>query len=130
MSGTLTEDTDTGAVRSAEARRYRAMADADVVTLTQLCSPRLVYVHSTGHRDDKASYLDKMASGVFRYDRIEHTEEHVEVLGGVAMVVGTMTASGRANGQAVTLSSRVLAVWAREEQQWRLVAVQSTRMPA
>ena len=45
-------------IRLLESRRYRAMCEADVTTLEELLGDSLVYTHSYGGADSKASYLD------------------------------------------------------------------------
>lgn len=121
---------DRSEVLAAENRRYGAMVAANVTELSHLCAPELVYVHSTGAKDDRRAYLDGVSSGTFRYERIEHAEDEVVVLGDTALVWGTMRAEGIAYGKAVQVSSLVLAVWTRRDTAWLLVGVQSTRVPA
>src|SRR3712207_6404776 len=48
---------DVAAVLAAEERRYRAMVDADLATLDELCADELSYAHSSGARDTKGEYL-------------------------------------------------------------------------
>lgn len=115
---------------AAENSRYDAMVAANVAALSDLCAPELIYVHSTGTKDDRQAYLDGFSRGTFRYERIEHVEDEVVILGDTALVWGTMRAEGIAYGKAVQVNSRVLAVWTRHDAAWRLVGVQSTRLPA
>jgi hypothetical protein len=124
---------DEGAVRAvldAEERRYRAMLDADLVALDELCADELSYAHSSGVRDTKATYLEKVRSGYYVYRRIDHPTERVEVVGDTAIVVGRMTADLTVAGTERTIDNLALAVWARTAAGWRLLAYAPTRLPA
>jgi hypothetical protein len=48
-----------------EIRRFEALLKADIGALEILCSEQLVFTLSTGERDDKRTYLEKIASGFF-----------------------------------------------------------------
>ncbi len=116
-------------VLAAEDRRYRAMLDADLAALDALCHDELSYAHSSGVRDTKAEYLGKVASGYYRYHRIDHPVERVEVVGDCAMVVGRMRSDLRVQGTPKTIDNLALAVWARDTGRWRLLAYASTPLP-
>ena len=118
------------AVLVAEDRRYRAMQDADLTTLDQLCAEELSYAHSSGVRDTKSEYLDKVRSGYYVYRRIDHPVDRVEVLGDTAVVVGRMTADVEVQGVLKTIDSLALAVWTRASGDWRLLAYAPTPPPA
>jgi ketosteroid isomerase-like protein len=125
----MTEAEITGAIRALEDRRYRAMTDADVATLEELLSDDLVYGHSDASRDTKKSYLDKVAAGYFDYGPLSHPEAGIVVHGDVAVVTGDMRGEVRILGQRRVLNSSALAVWAREDGRWVLLAFQPTKYP-
>ena len=117
------------AVLDAEDRRYQAMIDADLETMDRLCADELSYAHSSGARDTKAEYLNKVRSGYYVYHRVDHPVERVEVLGDAAIVVGRMTADLSVQGTQKTIDNLALAVWARDGGAWRLLAYAPTRLP-
>ena len=118
------------AVLAADDRRYRAMLDADLPTLDEVCADALSYAHSDGARDTKAQYLHKVRTGYYVYRRIDHPVERVEVLGDGAIVVGRMTADLEVKGTPKTIDSLALAVWTRASGHWQLLAYAPTRLPA
>jgi ketosteroid isomerase-like protein len=125
----VTHNDDVAAVLAAEERRYRAMVEADLDTLDELCADVLSYAHSNGARDTKAEYFDKVRTGYYVYHRIDHPVERVEVLGDAAIVVGRMTADLDSGGVRKTIDNLALAVWARDGGSWRLLAYAPTAPP-
>ncbi|MDP9390238.1 MAG: nuclear transport factor 2 family protein [Actinomycetota bacterium] len=121
---------DVQAVLAAEDRRYRAMQDADLQVLEELCADALSYAHSSGTRDTKGEYLAKVGSGYYVYRRIDHPVERVEVAGDTAVVVGRMTADITVQGTPKTIDNLSLAVWTRASGDWRLLAYAPTPLPA
>ena len=55
------------AVLQAEQSRRLALLAGDLERLDALLSPQLVYIHSSGGQDSKASYLEHMRSGSLKY---------------------------------------------------------------
>ena len=117
------------AVLVAEDRRYRAMQDADLTTLDELCADELSYAHSSGARDTKGEYLGKVRSGYYVYRRIDHPVDRVEVVGDTGIVVGRMTADIDVQGVPKTIDNLALAVWTRTSGAWRLLAYAPTSLP-
>ena len=121
---------DDAAVLAAEDRRYRAMVETDLATLDRLLDDRASYAHSSGVRDTKTAYLEKVRSGYYVYLRIDHPVERVEVVGDTAIVVGRMTCDLTVQGTAKTIDNLALAVWTRAAGDWRLLAYAPTTLPA
>jgi hypothetical protein len=125
----MSDPEDVRAVLAAEDRRYRAMLDADLATLDEVCADELSYAHSSGARDTKAEYLGKIESGYYDYQRIDHPVERVDVLGNSAVVIGRMTADLTVQGTQKTIANLALAVWTKDTGEWQLVAYASTPLP-
>ena len=121
---------DVRAVLAAEDRRYRAMQDADLATLTELCADELSYAHSSGIRDTRSEYLEKLRSGYYVYRRIDHPVDRVEVLGDTAIVIGRMTSDVEVQGTLKTIDNLALAVWTRASGTWQLLAYAPTSLPS
>jgi ketosteroid isomerase-like protein len=122
----LTQINQASIVENLEKQRYDAMLAGDVETLRKLCSVELAYTHSSGERDDKESYLAKIASGFFTYHEIIRSVDRILMLDEAALVMGRMTARGTVEGVARQIDNAYLAVWAREADGWKFVAYQPT----
>src|SRR4051812_49444329 len=105
------------------------MQDADLTTLDELFADELSYAHSSGARDTKSQYVEKVGSGYYVYRRIDHPVERVEVVGDTAIVVGRMTADLTVQGTRKTIDNLALAVWTKDGGDWRLLAHAPTPPP-
>ena len=117
-------------IRLLESRRYRAMCEADVATLEELLADSLVYTHSYGGADSKASYLDGIRSKKWVYQVVERPIEDIQVHGDCAVVTGQVRIELLSSGQPKKLNSRFTNVWVKGRQGWQMVAWQSTPLPA
>jgi hypothetical protein len=117
-------------VLAAEDLRYEALLGPDLPVLERLFHERLSYAHSSGVRDTRDQYLEKIRTGYYDYLRIDHPVERVDVLGDTAVVVGRMTADLKVQGTAKTIVVLALAVWTRTAGDWQLIAYASTPLPA
>ena len=117
-------------IRLLESRRYTAMCEADAKTLEDLLADSLVYTHSYGGADSKASYLDGIRSKKWQYQEVERPIEDIQVHGDCAVVTGQVRIQLLSSGQPKKLNSRFTNVWVKGRQGWQMVAWQSTPLPA
>jgi hypothetical protein len=126
----LTEDLN-AAVLAAEKRRCDAMLANDNSALAAVLDARLYFSHATGAVDDRDAFLAKMAAGRIQYTGIAWSEEKVTALApDAAMLTGRMTTDVRVEGVDKRLNNRVITVWCRSGDAWRLAAFQSTPLTA
>jgi ketosteroid isomerase-like protein len=125
----MTDNRQTEILALEEARR-NAMLQSDVATLNRLVSDAMIYTHSSGGKDTKASWLSKLTDGSLRYDRLAFTDLNVTVVNDTALLTGRMTATAVHSGQPRMVDSLYLAVWVKQPTGWQLVAAQGTPTPA
>jgi hypothetical protein len=118
----------------AEEQRRQAMLGGDIAALDALLSEGLVYVHSTGGRDSKTTYLDKLASGSLKYLTLSFEDLQVHAAGPGEMVTGRMSAEVVIGGQSKAIRSLFLTVWMPEpgadgRQGLRMLAYQGAPCP-
>jgi len=116
-------------IQQFEDARYAAMVNKDIETLDRLLDDKLIYMHSTGVADTKASYIDGLRTGVWDYQSVERTEQRVQVDGDIVLVFCKMSIRLITRGVFKAFDSRALAVWVRKPGGWRLLAVQSGAIP-
>ena len=117
-------------LRQLEDRRYRAMCEADAGALDELLADSLVYTHSYGGADSKASYLAGIRSKKWVYRKVERPKEAIQVHGDAAIITGQVRIELLSDGKPKTLNSAFTNVWIKGPKGWRMVAWQSTPLPA
>jgi ketosteroid isomerase-like protein len=110
--------------------RYAAMLAKDVAALERLLHPDLVYMHSSGVADTKASYIAGVRDRVWDYSAIARSDQTVRLHGALALVFNRLKIDLSVRGVAKSLDNRALAVWVADDGTWRLIALQSGMVPA
>jgi uncharacterized protein (TIGR02246 family) len=127
----MTADADVAdQIRALEERRYQALTDGDVAALEGLFADDFTYTHSDTKTDSKQSFLDKLATGYFKYSPISHPESKIVVHGDCALVFGDMRGEVELGGETRVLNNKTLSVWVAEDGRWLLLAFQPTKYPA
>jgi ketosteroid isomerase-like protein len=116
-------------ILSLEEQRYSAMTGGDFSALEALAHDQLLYTHSSGLTDTKASWLEALKSGKTRYKSAKITEQKVRMLGDVALVTGKGHIEAEINGQPRTIRLIFLNAWTRTPKGWKFIAWQSTPQP-
>lgn len=116
-------------LRELEDRRYRAMIAADLAALQALLADTLNYTHSNAASDTKASYLEGVKSGRWKYKKIERPVEDIQVYGACAVITGQTRMEAVIEGTERVLNSRFTNVWVQGDKGWQMVAWQSTPIP-
>jgi hypothetical protein len=123
MQQTITADE---ALR-AEDSRYAAQMGADFGALERLYDDELVYFHSSGAVDTKASFIELQRSGTVRFRRMTRHEAQVRLYGPLAIITGRGTFEFTARGQDMIVEQLFHAVWIRRTSGLTLVSWQATR---
>ncbi len=100
------------AVLQAEEKRRQALLAGDLDALDAMLSPTLVYVHSSGGQDSKASYLNHMRSGTLQYQSMSFEALQAHPASSCCIVTGRMLAQVTRNGQPMSIRSLFMTVWA------------------
>ncbi|HXI36856.1 MAG TPA: nuclear transport factor 2 family protein [Burkholderiales bacterium] len=111
-----------------EDKRFAAMV-GDLAALEALLHDDLLYTHSSGLTDTKASWLASMRSGKTRYKSGTWSERKVRFAGDTALVTGRAQLEAEVNGQPRTLRLVFLNAWTKTPQGWKFIAWQSTPQP-
>ena len=118
------------AVRRADDARVSATVASNREQLDALFSDDLVYTHSSGMVNDKASYLATIASGQTKYYSINYESRNFEAASpGIVLMRGRCLIHSANGGQSVENYLAYLAVWRLEKGTWRFLAWQSCHLP-
>jgi len=108
-----------------EDKRFAAMIARDFGTLDQLTHNELLYTHSSGVTDTKASWIESMKSGKVKYKSVSCSERQVRFFGDVALMRGRAAIEVDIGGQPKSLRLLFLNAWTRTPQGWKFAAWQS-----
>ena len=113
----------------AERARAAALVACDAAALAALLHPELRYVHATGIRHDRDSYLQTLQTGP-RFLEVVLTPEQTLDLAEGAALSGRLFMRLQREGEVIEARSWVTALWLRGDLGWRLRLFQSTREAA
>lgn len=113
-----------------EDQRFAAMVSRDFAALEKMTHDELLYTHSSGVTDTKASWLESMKSGKVKYRSASCSERQVRFFGDVALTRGRAAIEVDIGGQPKSLRLLFLMAYTRTPQGWKFVAWQSCPQPA
>ena len=117
---------DAAAVTEAVSNLTKAMLGADKAKLDALVADQLSYGHSAGKIEDKATFVDVVASKKTVYKSIELSNQTVSVAGNNAIVRHAwVSQSGTGDGKWNESKIGVLQVWQKQGADWKLLARQA-----
>ena len=115
-----------GAVAAAVEALRKAMVSGDRAALTQLAADELTYGHSSNRLENKAEFIEALASGKGGFSAIELSDHAVTVIDNLALARHGFVGTRRPSGDQLKLM--VLTVWLKRQEQWKLVARQAARL--
>ena len=116
---------ETAVAAAVEALR-KAMIAGDRAGLDKLALPELSYGHSSGRLENKAEFIEALASGKSGFSAIELGDQTVNVVDKIALVRHVFNGTRRKEGDKMKLA--ILTVWLQQQDQWKLLARQAARL--
>lgn len=117
-------------IREVERARIAALLACDYDAFEALLDERLVYTHATARRDTREAQLASLRGGAYRYLEMETDPQQIDVLGDAVVVAGNQRAVIEIGGDAGERRSVYTQVWARRGDDWKLLCMQATAIPA
>jgi ketosteroid isomerase-like protein len=105
-----------------------ALVKADTAALDKLYADSLVYTHSSGAVDDKATYIANIKSGKSKYEMVDLSDFKVNVYGDTAISFSTGKLRVLTGGQTLNNTLKIIHVYVKQGKDWRMVAHQTTRV--
>jgi ketosteroid isomerase-like protein len=123
---TTTQTGKESAVSAAVEALRKAMIAGDRAALDALAAPELSYGHSSGRLENKAEFIEALASGKSGFSAIELSGQTVNVVDNIALVRHVFDGTRRKEGDRMKLA--ILTVWLQRDGQWKLLARQAARL--
>lgn len=105
----------------------RAVVKKDTLTLKQLYADDFRFLHATGMRDTKATWLRGVSDPANVMASREHDSIEVEPHGNEALVAGTLTVRFPAGSARKAYAVRYIRLYALRGKIWQLLSHRSTR---
>lgn len=126
----LAQTKDETAVAAAVETLRKAMVDGDRTALEKIAAAELTYGHSSGKLEDKAAFVEAIASGKSDFVTIDLTEQTITVSGDVAIVRHKLAGTTNDGGKPGTVNLAILTVWKKQGKEWKLLARQAVKLAA
>ena len=118
------------AVTAAVENLRQAMVSGDRNALADIAAEDLSYGHSSGKVENKAQFVEAIASGSSNFEKIDLTEQTIKVVGKTAIVRHNLFAETNNTGSAPgTIKLSILTIWQKQGGQWKLLARQAVKLP-
>lgn len=105
------------------------MTENNLEALAPMLAEDLVYIHTTGARENKQQFLARLQSGTLQYRSIEREDSAVEMQDDTATITGRAKMGVVSNGTSANFEIRYTAVYRLNNGRWQLTRWQSTRIP-
>src|SRR6516165_1728589 len=112
-----------------EDKRYATMCGGDLAALEAMLHDELLYTHSSGLTDTKATWLASLRSGKTKYQSAACSDRKVRLAGDTARVTGRAAIEAEINGQPRSLRLVFVNAWTKTPKGWKFIAWQSTPQP-
>lgn len=106
----------------------KAMIQKDSATLAVLLHEDLTYGHSNGWTETKKEMIGNLVSGKMQYRMIISETPEFKLSGDVATLKTRSEISYTVNGEEGMLKLFVVQVWKKENENWKLLVRQSTKV--
>jgi ketosteroid isomerase-like protein len=107
----------------------KAMIDGDRANLTKLAAEELSYGHSTGKIQNKAEFVEAIASGASDFVTIDLTEQTIKVAGNTAIVRHKLAAQTNDGGKPGSTALGIMLIFQKQKGEWLLLARQAYKLP-
>lgn len=108
---------------------YKAMVDANKITLSKLTAAELSFGHSSGKVEDKAAFVDALVSGKSDFTNIATSNQTITIADDVAIVRHLLNGEILDGGKPGTVKLGILLVWKKQQKHWILLARQAYKVP-
>ena len=119
---------ETKVVQAVEKLRL-AMISGDRAALQNIASEKLGYGHSSGKLEDRATFVETIASGRSDFVTIDLKNQIVKVSGKIAIVRHELQAKTNDNGKPGEVHIGIVQVWQKEGKDWKLFDRQAYKLP-
>lgn len=116
-------------VEQAVERLRKAMISGDRAELNAIASEKLTYGHSSGKIENKAEFVDVLATKKSDFVSITLSNQTIDVEGNTAIVRHVLDADTNDGGKPGKVHLGIVLVFNKDKSDWKLMARQAVRLP-
>ena len=121
----LAQSPENAAVDQAGETLRKLMINPDRLALGRIFADQLSYGHSDGRVQTKAEFIDALVNGKSVFKSISLSSQTLSLVGDIAIVRHRFEADAISNGVPAQPRIRVLQVWQKQSDGWRLLVRQA-----
>jgi len=106
-----------------------AMISGERQALEDIAAADLSYGHSGGKLEDKAAFVEAIASGKSDFVSIDLKNQTVKITGKTAIVRHELHAKTNDGGKPGDVHIGIMLVWQKQGKEWKLLARQAYKLP-
>lgn len=106
-----------------------AMISGDRQALEEIAASDLSYGHSSGKLEDKATFVETIASGKSDFVSIDLKNQTVKITGKTAIVRHQLHAKTNDGGKPGEVHIGIMLVWQKQGKDWKMLARQAYKLP-
>jgi Domain of unknown function (DUF4440) len=125
VSTTFAQAPEIVEVQQAGETLSKLMIAPDRAALGRLFADELSYRHSDGRVQNKAEFIDALVKGKSMFKSIALFDQTISLVGDIAIVRHRFEADAISNGVPAQPRIRILQVWQKQENAWRLLVRQA-----
>ncbi len=115
-------------VKALQAELVQAILKGDTSVMEKYYSDDYIAIHGDGKVTTKAEEIDNFKSGTTKYESIIIREAKMRVYGNTVVVNALASIKTVVNGNPYTGDVRNTRVWVKQNDNWKLVVFQATRV--
>ena len=116
-------------VAAAVEKLRAAMLSAKADDLGAIAADNLLYGHSAGDLENKAEYIDNIASGRSVFVTIDISEQTIKVTGDIAVARFRLVSKTNNGGKPGSIDLAIMTFWQKQNGEWKLVGRQACKIP-
>jgi len=126
----MAQEKTAASLKEADLTRFKIMIAQDGAGLENILHKDLVYVHSSGTKDDKTSYIQSIVSKKTIYHKIDVIELTQRIYGNIGINNGIVHVINLKDGVELPANKLTFTdVYVFENGRWQMVSWQSTKLP-
>ncbi|MHA8051060.1 nuclear transport factor 2 family protein [Aquirufa sp. ROCK-SH2] len=126
----MAQEKSAASLKEADLNRFKIMIAQDQAGLEKVLHNDLVYIHSSGTKDNKASYIQSIVSKKTIYHKIDVVEISQRIYGNIGINNGVAHITNLKDGVELPVNKLTFTdVFIFENGRWQMISWQSTKLP-